>query len=53
MSLSKEIIRMLNIKQLEQEGLLDYIKRFKQSRDIRKSHVGTYVLDKLMENTHK
>ena len=47
------MIRMLNIKQLEQEGLLDYVKRFKQSPDIAKSHVWTDILDKFVENTRK
>jgi hypothetical protein len=47
-------IRMLNIKQMENEGLLDYVKRFKQSGDITKSHVGTDdILDKFVENTHE
>jgi hypothetical protein len=40
-SLTEAMIRMLNIKQIENEGLLDYAKQFKQSRDITKSHVGT------------
>jgi hypothetical protein len=33
-SLTKALIRLMNIKQLEHEGLLDYIKRFKHFRDI-------------------
>ena len=45
------MIRVLNIKQLEQEGLLEYIKRLKQSRDITKSHAGTDILNKFMKNT--
>jgi hypothetical protein len=52
-SLTEAMIRMLNIKQIENEGLLVYVKRFKQSRDITKSHVGTNILDKLVENTCK
>jgi hypothetical protein len=32
---------------------LDYIKQFKQSRDITKSHVGTDILDKFVENTRE
>jgi hypothetical protein len=50
-SLTEAISRMLNIKQSENEGLLDYFKRFKVSRDIMKSHIGTNILDKLVENT--
>jgi hypothetical protein len=48
-SLTEAMIRMLNIKQIENEGVLDYIKRFKQSCDITKSHVGTNILDKFVE----
>ena len=50
-SLIEAISRMLNLKQSEKEGLLDYVKRFKESRDIMKSHVGTDILDKFVENT--
>jgi hypothetical protein len=50
-SLTEAISRMLNLKQSENEGLLDYVKRFKESRDIMKSHVGTDILDMLVENT--
>jgi hypothetical protein len=43
---------MLNLKQSDNEGLLDNIKRFKEeSSDIMKSHVGTGILDKFVENT--
>ena len=45
------MIQMLNIKQLENEQLLKYIKRFKQFRDITKSHVGTDILDTFVDNT--
>jgi hypothetical protein len=50
-SLNEAISRMLNIKQSENEGLLDYFKRFKESRDKMKSHIGTGILDKFVENT--
>jgi hypothetical protein len=50
-SLTEAMIRMLNIKQQENEQLLDYIKRFKQFCDITKSHVGTDILDTFVENT--
>jgi hypothetical protein len=51
-SLTEAISRMLNLKQSEKEGLvLDYVNRFKESRNIMKSHVGTDILDKLVENT--
>jgi hypothetical protein len=42
---------MINIKQMENEDLLDYVKRFKQARDVVKSHVGTEILDTFVENT--
>jgi hypothetical protein len=42
---------MLNLKQSENEGLLDYVKRFKEPRDIMKSPVGTDILDKFVKNT--
>ena len=35
-SLTEALMRKLNIKQLEQESLIDYMKRFKQSRDVLK-----------------
>jgi hypothetical protein len=50
-SLTKAISRMLNLKQSENEGLLDYVKRFKESRDIMKSHVGTDIIYKFVEST--
>jgi hypothetical protein len=53
-SLTEAMSRMLNIKQIESEGLLDYVKRFKESGDISmKSHVGTGILDKFVENTRE
>jgi hypothetical protein len=50
-SLTEALIKLMNIKQLEYEGLLDYVKRFKQFRDITKSHVGTDILDTFVQNT--
>ena len=50
-SLTEAMSRMINLKQMEQEQLLDYVKRFKQTRDIMSSHMGTDILDKFMENT--
>ena len=49
-SLTEALMRTLNIKQLEQESLIDYIKRFKQSRDVLKSHIGGDILNKFVEN---
>jgi hypothetical protein len=50
-SLTKAISRMLNFKQSENKGLLDYVKRFKESRDMMKSHMGSNILNKFVENT--
>jgi len=52
-SLTEAMNRMQNIKQIENKGLLTYVKRFKQSRDIMKSHMGTDILDKFVENTRE
>ena len=40
---------LLNIRQKEDEPLLEYVKRFKQQRDIVKSQLGTDLLDKFTE----
>ena len=42
---------MLNIKQMENENLIYYVKRFKQARDILMSHIGSKVLDQFIETT--
>ena len=39
-SLTEALMRTLNIKQSEHESLIDYMKRFKQLRDVLKSHIG-------------
>jgi hypothetical protein len=52
-SLTEAMSRMLNLKQNENEGLLDYVTRFKESRDITKSRVDTDILDKFVENTRE
>jgi hypothetical protein len=51
--LIEAMTRMTNVKQIENEGLLDCVKRFKQSRDITKSHVGTDMLDEFVENARE
>ena len=50
-SLVEAIIRAVTIRQQENEGLLDYVKRFKQQRDILKSQIGSEFLYKFVENT--
>ena len=49
-SLTEVLMRTLNIKQLEHESLIDYMKRFKQSRDVLKSHIGGDILNKFVKN---
>ena len=49
-SLTEALMRTLNIKQLEHESLIDYMKRFKQSRDVLKSHIGGDILNKFNKN---
>ena len=41
--------RLLNMKQSEHEDLGDYVKRFKQLRDVLKSYVGTSLLDEFVK----
>ena len=49
-SLTEALMRTLNIKQLEHERLIDYMKRFKQSRDVLKSHISGDILNKFIKN---
>ena len=49
-SLTEALMRTLNIRQLEHESLIDYMKRFKQLRDVLKSHIGGAILNKFVEN---
>ena len=43
-------MRTLNIKQLEHESFIDYMKRFKQLRDVLKLHIGGAILNKFIKN---
>ena len=49
-SLTEVLMRTLNIKQLEHKSLIDYMKRFKQSRDVLKLHIGGDILNKFIKN---
>ena len=49
-SLTEALMRTLNIKQLEHKSLIDYMKRFKQSGNVLKSHIGGDILNKFVEN---
>jgi hypothetical protein len=50
-SLTEAMIRILNIRQMENEGLLEYVKRFKESQDIMMTHIRTDILDKFVATT--
>ena len=52
-SLTEAVARMLHIKQMENENLIDYVKRFKQARDILISHLGSKILDQFIKNTRE
>ena len=49
-SLTEAVSRIVKIKQYEKENLLEYSKRFKQAKDIIKSHIGDAVLHQFIEN---
>ncbi|HET7638102.1 MAG TPA: C2HC-type zinc finger protein, partial [Ktedonobacteraceae bacterium] len=52
-SMTDALTRLINVKQMENEPLLDYVKRFKQLRDVAKSHLGTKVLDQFIEQSEE
>jgi hypothetical protein len=50
-SLTYQFTSVLNIKQRDDENLLDYTKRFKQLRDVLQSNVDTQILQSWIEQT--
>ena len=48
-SMTEALARLVNVKQAENESLLDYVNRFKQLRDVAVSHMGTELLYKFCE----
>ena len=50
-SLNYAIMRMLNLKQQDRDYLTEYVKRFKQSHDVLKSHIGTKWLEEFVKHT--
>ncbi|MGC8553840.1 MAG: hypothetical protein ACP5O7_13425, partial [Phycisphaerae bacterium] len=48
-SMTDALTRLINDKQAENEPLLDYIKRFKQLRDVAVRHMGSEMLHKFRE----
>jgi hypothetical protein len=49
-SMTDALGRLVNIKQQDHESLLDYVRRFKQQRDIVKSQIGNKFLDEFVDN---
>ena len=52
-SLVESLERLINMKQGEQESLIEYTKRFKQARDVLKSHTESDIFDKFVEHTQE
>ncbi|MGC8533883.1 MAG: hypothetical protein ACP5MV_04650 [Candidatus Parvarchaeum sp.] len=48
-SMTNALSQLVNLKQGHDEGLLDYIKRFKHARDVAVSHMGTDLLNQFAE----
>ena len=44
-SMMDALWRMINIKQFVNENLVEYVKRFKQIRDVIRSYIGTEFLE--------
>ena len=52
-SLVDALVTFLKTTQNDGEALIDFVKRFKQARDIFKSYAGSHILDKFVENTQE
>jgi len=52
-SLTESLQRLINVKQQQDEDLLDYVKRFKQLRDIVLTQLGDEFLKKFVENSEE
>ena len=48
-SITNTLDRVFNVKQTENDNLLDYVKRFKQLSDVAKNQLGREFLDKFVE----
>ncbi|MGC9205415.1 MAG: hypothetical protein ACP5FN_04055, partial [Candidatus Micrarchaeia archaeon] len=48
-SMTNALSQLVHLVQGHDEGLLDYIKRFKHARDVAVSHLGTDLLDQFAE----
>ena len=49
--MTEALTRLLHVKQGDQEQLLDYVKRFKEARDVMKSIMGKDTCNQFVENT--
>ena len=49
-SLTEALVRFVNVRQGDRESLLDYVKWFKQWRNVLKSHVGKHILDEFVSS---
>ena len=50
MLLTDALFKFMNCKQQPNEGLMAYVKRWKEDRDNLKTHIGTRVLDYFVEH---
>ena len=50
-SMNKALKDLQNVSQYHDEQLLDYVKRFKQLRDVAVSYIGNDVLKEFIENS--
>ena len=52
-SLHDVMMRLFNLRQQEHERLTDYVKRFKQTKDVVKAHMGSRWLKLFVEHTEE
>ena len=52
-SLHDVMMRLFNLRQQEHEHLTDYVKRFKQTKDVVKAHMGSKWLELFVEHTEE
>ena len=50
-SITDALVRLVTMRQYDNESFLDYLKRFKQTRDVAKSYWGNHILDTYIKNT--
>ena len=52
-SLHDVMMRLFNLRQQEHEHLMDYVKRFKQTKDVVEAHMGSKWLELFVEHTEE